>query len=132
MRVQIGGAKYAKAKYDRTCLELPREVVEERIAKGESYMIRMKVPHGKTEFKDIVRGKVVFDNKDVDDQVIMKPDGFPTYHLANVVDDHLMKISHVIRGEVSNKLSPIDIMTGMAAVYTQACDALQNAPARSS
>ena len=67
MRIKIGGAKYAKAAYDRTCLELPREVVEERIANGESYMVRMKVPNGKTEIKDIVRGKVVFDNKDVDD-----------------------------------------------------------------
>ena len=61
----------------------------------------MKVPKGKTTLKDIVHGKVVWDNKDVDDQVILKNDGFPTYHFANVVDDYLMKISHVIRGEVS-------------------------------
>lgn len=61
----------------------------------------MKVPKGKTTFKDIVHGKIVFDNKDIDDQVILKNDGFPTYHLANVVDDYMMNISHVIRGEVS-------------------------------
>lgn len=64
-------------------------------------MIRMRVPKGKTIFKDLVHGKVVFDNSVIDDQVIMKNDGFPTYHFANVVDDHLMGISHVIRGEVS-------------------------------
>jgi glutamyl/glutaminyl-tRNA synthetase len=67
MRVKIGGQKYAKAKYDRTCLELPKEVVEERKAKGESFIVRMKVPHGKTQFKDIVHGKVIFDNNTIDD-----------------------------------------------------------------
>lgn len=79
-----------------------KEQVEEKKAKGESFIVRMKVPKGKTSFKDIVHGKVIFDNNVVDDQVIMKNDGFPTYHFANVVDDHLMKITHVIRGEVSN------------------------------
>ena len=64
-------------------------------------MIRMLVPHGTTEFKDIIHGKVVFNHNVIDDQVLMKSDGYPTYHLANVVDDYLMKISHVIRGEVS-------------------------------
>lgn len=59
----------------------------------------MKVPRGKTEFKDIVHGKVIFENQVIDDQVLLKNDGFPTYHFANVVDDYLMKISHVIRGE---------------------------------
>ena len=61
----------------------------------------MKIPHGQTEFKDIVHGKVVFENKNVDDQVILKNDGYPTYHFANVIDDYSMKITHVIRGEVS-------------------------------
>jgi len=60
----------------------------------------MLVPHGQTEFKDIIHGKVVFNNNTIDDQVLLKSDGYPTYHLANVVDDYLMKISHVIRGEV--------------------------------
>jgi glutamyl/glutaminyl-tRNA synthetase len=59
----------------------------------------MLIPTGKTEFKDLVHGKVVFDNDTVDDQVIMKSDGFPTYHFANVVDDFLMRITHVVRGE---------------------------------
>jgi len=80
----------------------------------------MKVPKGKTTFKDIVHGKIIFDNKEVDDQVILKNDGFPTYHFANVVDDYLMKISHVIRGEVSHYSSIlIDyVLLGMAAVDT--------------
>lgn len=65
----------------------------------------MLVPHGKTEFKDIIHGKVVFDNNVIDDQVLLKSDGYPTYHLANVVDDYLMKISHVIRGEVKIQIS---------------------------
>ena len=82
-----------------------KEEIEEKKANGESFIVRMKVPKGKTQFKDIVHGKVIFDNNIVDDQVIMKNDGFPTYHLANVVDDHLMKISHVIRGEVSHTQS---------------------------
>lgn len=62
-------------------------------------MIRMLIPKGKTEFKDLIHGKIVFDNSTVDDQVIMKSDGFPTYHFANVVDDYMMRITHVIRGE---------------------------------
>lgn len=59
----------------------------------------MLVPKGKTEFKDLIHGKVIFDNDTVDDQVLMKGDGYPTYHFANVVDDYLMGITHVIRGE---------------------------------
>lgn len=89
--------------YDRFCAHsYNAEQIAEKQAKGESFIIRMKVPKGKTQFKDLVHGKVVFDNSVVDDQVIIKNDGFPTYHFANVVDDHLMGISHVIRGEVSN------------------------------
>lgn len=60
----------------------------------------MLVPRGQTEFIDVVHGKVSFNNEVLDDQVLIKSDGYPTYHLANVVDDYLMKISHVIRGEV--------------------------------
>ncbi len=61
----------------------------------------MFVPHGVSEWKDMVHGKVVFNNNVLDDQVLIKSDGYPTYHFANIVDDHLMQISHVIRGEVS-------------------------------
>jgi glutamyl/glutaminyl-tRNA synthetase len=74
----------------------------------------MLVPHGMSEWKDMIHGKVVFNNNVLDDQVLIKSDGFPTYHFANVVDDHLMKISHVIRGEVS--LIPILMMYGYSGM----------------
>lgn len=83
----------------------------------------MRIPKGKTIIKDLVHGKVVFDNNVIDDQVILKNDGFPTYHFANVIDDHLMGISHVIRGEVSVS---IFILLGMASIDSQACTPLQN------
>ncbi|MDD2807769.1 MAG: glutamate--tRNA ligase [Patescibacteria group bacterium] len=86
--------------YDGQCRNLSSDECSERIKKGEPHVIRFKMPKtGNTEFVDIVRGKVNFDNKILDDQVIIKSDGFPTYHLASVVDDHEMSISHVIRGE---------------------------------
>ncbi len=85
--------------YDRKCLELPDSEIQQKIAAGESFVIRQKVPYDMIKFKDLIRGNVQFHGKTVDDQVLMKSDGFPTYHLANVVDDHLMEITHVIRGE---------------------------------
>ncbi len=92
-------AKGAPSVYDRLCLPMSQEEQEARIARGEPYVVRMKIPAGTTVVQDAVRGTVVFQNKIVDDQVLMKSDGFPTYHLANIVDDHLMGITHVIRGE---------------------------------
>lgn len=87
-------------KYDGKCRDLSKEEVEKRIAAGESYVIRMRVPLNEViEFNDAVRGKISVNTKEIDDQVLMKADGYPTYHLANVVDDHEMKITHVIRGE---------------------------------
>lgn len=85
--------------YDRKCLDLPASEIEQKIANGESFVIRQKVPYDMIKFKDLIRGNVQFHGKTVDDQVLVKSDGFPTYHLANVVDDHLMEITHVIRGE---------------------------------
>ncbi len=86
--------------YDRTCLQLELAEILERIDAGEKYVVRMKVPRGKEIIvEDVVRGRVSFSTNTVDDQVILKSDGFPTYHLAVVVDDHLMKISHILRGE---------------------------------
>jgi len=80
--------------------ELPEDEVKRRIAAGESYVIRMKVPtEGKCEVDDMLRGKIEIDWSQVDMQILVKGDGMPTYHLANVVDDHLMEITHVIRGE---------------------------------
>ncbi len=86
--------------YDRHCRELTVEEIEQHLAAGERYVIRFKVPlTGKTQVRDDLRGEMVFDHETLDDFVILKSDGFPTYHLASVVDDHLMGISHVIRGE---------------------------------
>lgn len=81
-------------------LTLSKEEIENRISSGAPYVIRLKVPaKEEIRFKDIVRGFVVVHSSTVDDKVLLKSDGLPTYHLANVVDDHLMKITHVIRGE---------------------------------
>ena len=87
-------------RYDGHCRNLPREEVEARVAAGEPYVIRLKLPedHGVT-FDDAVRGRIEINTNDLDDQVLIKTDGFPTYHFAVVVDDHLMGITHVIRGE---------------------------------
>ncbi|KKQ06243.1 MAG: Glutamate-tRNA ligase [Candidatus Moranbacteria bacterium GW2011_GWF1_36_4] len=85
-------------KYDRKCLNLSKEEVEEKLKNGEKCVVRFKIPEGKTVFEDLVYGKIEVENSTVDDQIVLKSDGFPTYHLAVVVDDYLMKISHVFRG----------------------------------
>ncbi len=86
--------------YDGLCRGLPREDGERRAAAGEPFVIRMAMPRtGETVFVDRLRGEVKFENAQIDDQILLKADGFPTYHLANVVDDHLMGITHVIRAE---------------------------------
>ncbi len=91
-------------KYDRSSMRnqytLGAEETKRLIESGAEYVVRMKVPlTSEIRFSDIIRGDVVVHGKDVDDQILLKSDGFPTYHLANVVDDHMMKITHVIRGE---------------------------------
>lgn len=87
-------------RYDGECLSLGEEEVASRIAQGEAHVVRMKVPRaGTCKFKDILRGEIEIPWQQVDMQVLMKTDGMPTYHLAVVVDDHLMEISHVLRGE---------------------------------
>ncbi len=84
----------------KNSLTLPAEEVNRRLDAGEDYVIRLKVPENETvTFEDLIRGEVSFQTNELDDKVLMKSDGMPTYHLANIVDDHLMKISHVIRGE---------------------------------
>lgn len=88
------------AKYDKKCCDLTEQDITKKIKQKEPYVIRLKVPDRKTiEWDDLIRGKVKFETQNIDDQVLIKADGFPTYHLANVVDDHKMKISNVIRGE---------------------------------
>ncbi len=87
-------------RYPGTCRNLSAAEIEAKLAAGVPYTIRMKVPaEGSTSFRDELRGAITFEHRNVDDQVLMKSDGFPTYHLANVVDDHLMQISDVIRAE---------------------------------
>ena len=86
--------------YDRRCREIPAGESSRRAASGEVHVVRMKVPvSGECIMRDHLRGEIHKEWELVDDQVILKSDGFPTYHLANVVDDHLMGITHVIRGE---------------------------------
>jgi glutamyl-tRNA synthetase len=92
--------RQGEAGYDRRCRGLDPRDSERRAAAGEACVVRLKVPvEGECVVHDLLRGEVRKDWASVDDQVLLKSDGFPTYHLANVVDDHLMGISHVIRGE---------------------------------
>jgi glutamyl-tRNA synthetase len=90
-------AKNKPPMYDGHCRNI--KITPSKIRKTP-YVIRLKVPRqGITKFQDIIHGEIIFKNKFIDDQILLKSDGYPTYHLANVVDDHLMKITHVIRGE---------------------------------
>jgi glutamyl-tRNA synthetase len=84
----------------KNSLTLAPTEVQERISSGEPWVIRLKVPSGEAiHIQDLIRGEVIFQSDELDDKVILKADGMPTYHLANIVDDHLMEITHVIRGE---------------------------------
>ena len=86
--------------YDRHCRNLSRQEQSRKEAEGVTPVVRFKTPlDGQTRFNDLIRGEVVFENNTIDDFVLLKSDGYPTYHLANVVDDHLMEISHVLRAE---------------------------------
>lgn len=87
-------------RYDRACLKLENSALKNILAKKTPFVIRQKIPDSRpVSWNDLVRGSVSFQPETIDDQVLIKSDSFPTYHLANVVDDHLMEISHVIRGE---------------------------------
>ncbi len=93
-------ANKQQPKYDGLCRTLSAEVVSKRLSSGEPSVIRLKVPKSEQiVFNDLVRGEISVSGNDVDDQVLLKTDGFPTYHLAVVVDDHAMQISHILRGE---------------------------------
>ncbi len=86
-------------KYDGHCRNLSKEEIERRLAAGEPYVIRQKIdPKGTTTFEDAVFGTITVENSSLDENVLLKSDGLPTYNFANVIDDHLMKITHVIRG----------------------------------
>ena len=89
----------AFAKYDRHCLSLTKEEIDENLKSGKPFVIRQKMPQeGTTTFNDVVYGSITVDNSELDDQILIKSDGMPTYNFANVVDDHLMNITHVVRG----------------------------------
>ena len=92
-------AKGETFKYDKHCLNMPREEVERRLAAGESYVIRQNVPtQGEASFDDIIFGHIAVDCSELDDMILIKADGMPTYNFANVIDDHTMGITHVMRG----------------------------------
>ncbi|OGG11580.1 glutamate--tRNA ligase [Candidatus Gottesmanbacteria bacterium RBG_13_45_10] len=92
--------KHLPPMYDGCCKAISAQQSAIRVKNGEKYVIRLSVPdEGVTTFHDVVRGDISFENILIDDQVLLKSDGFPTYHLGVVVDDHLMEISHIIRGE---------------------------------
>lgn len=86
-------------RYDRCCLNLSKEEVENKLANNEPFVIRQKMPDtGSTSFNDVVYGTITVENSVLEDQILLKSDGLPTYNFANVIDDHLMKITHVVRG----------------------------------
>ena len=107
MRERLATKENPSPKYDansrmsmQNSFTLSKDEVQARLDRGDAYVVRLKVPPGEqVKFEDIVRGSVVFDTVQIDDQILLKSDGMPTYHLANVVDDHLMEITHIIRGE---------------------------------
>lgn len=110
-------------KYDRSIMRneftLGAEETQRLVAEGALYVVRLKVPiTGEVRFKDIVRGDIIVLCRDIDDQVLLKSDGFPTYHLANVVDDHFMEISHVIRGEEWLPSTPKHVLLYQAFGWT--------------
>ncbi|MBE7035051.1 MAG: glutamate--tRNA ligase [Ruminococcaceae bacterium] len=98
LRAQQEAAKLMP-KYDGHCAHLSKEEIEEKLASGVPYVIRQKIPRrGTTSFYDEIYGKITVDNATLDDNILLKSDGYPTYNFANVIDDHLMNITHIIRG----------------------------------
>jgi len=118
MRERLKAAKVATPQYNsitrtqmKNSLTLPEDEVKARLAAGEPYVIRLKVPRKEeVRLNDMIRGWVMVHSSALDDKILMKSDGMPTYHLANIVDDHLMEISHVIRGEEWLPSAPIHVL----------------------
>lgn len=112
-------AKHMAPMYDGTCRKLNTQHSKRKVSQGERYVIRLKVPHKNvTTFRDLIRGDITFENKRIDDQVLLKSDGFPTYHLGVVVDDYFMEISHIIRGEEWISSTPKHILLYKAFGWT--------------
>ena len=96
--------------YDRHCRDLPAEQIADNIEAGMPYSVRFRMPlEGETLVTDLLRGEIVFQNANLEDLILLKSDGYPTYHLANVVDDHLMRISQILRGEEWIPTAPIHV-----------------------
>ncbi len=118
MRERLKAAGVAAPAYNavtrehmRNSLSLSADQVKERLERAEDYVIRLKVPrHQEVRFEDAIRGWVVVHSANIDDKVLFKSDGMPTYHLANIVDDHLMRITHVIRGEEWLPSAPLHVL----------------------
>ncbi len=118
MRKRLEAAKVASPAYNsitrvqmKNSLTLPEDEVKKKLAAGDPYVIRLKVPRkDEIRINDLVRGWVMVHSSAIDDKVLMKSDGMPTYHLANVVDDHLMQITHVIRGEEWLPSAPLHVL----------------------
>lgn len=118
MRERLKAARVASPQYNsvtrstmKNSITLPADEVEKRLQSGEPYVIRLKVPRKEeVRLNDMIRGWVMVQSSAIDDKVIMKSDGMPTYHLANVVDDYLMKITHVIRGEEWLPSAPLHVL----------------------
>ena len=104
-------ARHQPTGYDRHCRNLDPAEARARVEAGESHVIRMKMPlAGATGFYDVVRGEISFENSKLEDAVLLKSDGFPVYHLAVVVDDHLMRITHITRGEEWISSTPLHVL----------------------
>lgn len=118
MRERLTAARVVSPQYNsitrtqmKNSLTLPEDEVKERLASGEAYVIRVKIPRKEeVRLNDMIRGWVMVHSSTLDDKVLMKSDGMPTYHLANIVDDHLMKITHVIRGEEWLPSAPLHVL----------------------
>jgi glutamyl-tRNA synthetase len=118
MRARLQAAGVAAPAYNavtrehmKNSLTLSADEVKARLANGDPYVVRLKVPrHVEVRFEDLIRGWVVVHSANIDDKVLFKSDGMPTYHLANIVDDHLMRITHVIRGEEWLPSAPLHVL----------------------
>ncbi|MFD2035150.1 glutamate--tRNA ligase [Belliella marina] len=118
MRERLTAARVVSPQYNsitrtqmKNSLTLPEDEVKARLASGEPYVIRIKIPRKEeVRLNDMIRGWVMVHSNTLDDKVLMKSDGMPTYHLANIVDDHLMGITHVIRGEEWLPSAPLHVL----------------------
>ena len=107
LKTRVDGTDKEITVYDKHCLHLSKEEVEEKLRSGIPYVIRQNNPtEGTTTFHDDIYGDITVDNSELDDMILIKSDGFPTYNFANVVDDHLMGITHVVRGNEYLSSSP--------------------------